>query len=120
LAPAGAAGGAQGGQPSADARSEASRILTTDLASGEVPAADKTYLAQLIASRAGISQADAEKRVNDVLAKIDQAKQKAQETAEAARKAAITTSLFLVISMLIGAFIASVAALLGGRQRDAL
>ena len=36
---------------------------------GDVPAADKTYLAQLVSARTGINQADAEKRVNEVIAK---------------------------------------------------
>ena len=50
-------------------RAEASRIILSGLRGGEVPASDKTYLAQLVSARTGISQADAEKRVDEVIAK---------------------------------------------------
>ena len=43
-----------------------------------MPAADKTYAAQVVATSAGISQADAEKRVADV---FDQAKAAAAQAA---------------------------------------
>lgn len=43
---------------------------------------------------------------------------KAKQAAEAARKAGMALSIFTALSMLIGAFIASVAAALGGQQRD--
>jgi hypothetical protein len=108
---------AAGSDPAA-ARSEVTRLLANDLASGEVPAADKTYLAQLVSSRTGLPQADAEKRVNDVLAQIDAAKTKAKEAADAARKAGTTLTLLTFLSLLIGAFIASVSAAIGGRIRD--
>ena len=39
-------------------------------------------------------------------------------TADAARKAAAAASIFTALSMVVGAFIASVAAALGGNQRD--
>ena len=50
-------------------RAEASRIILSGLRGGEVPASDKTYLAQLVSARTGITQADAEKRVDEVIAK---------------------------------------------------
>jgi hypothetical protein len=49
------------GDPAA-ARAEVGRILATDALSGEMPAADKAYVAQVVAARTGLSQADAEKR----------------------------------------------------------
>jgi hypothetical protein len=54
----------------------------------------------------------------DTLAMIDDAEVKAKTAADTARKAAITTSLLTVLSLLIGAFIASAAAAFGGRLRD--
>jgi hypothetical protein len=99
-------------------RSEVTRILIQDAASGEFPAADKAYLAQLVASRTGISEADATQRVDDVLAQIEAAKTKAKEAAETARKAGLTTALLTVVSLLIGAFIAAVAAAYAGQLRD--
>jgi hypothetical protein len=52
-----------------DVRAEATRILAIGIRSGALPAADQTYLAQLVAARTGLSQASAEKRVEEVTAK---------------------------------------------------
>jgi hypothetical protein len=89
-----------------DVRAEANRILAIGIRSG-VPTGDQAYLAQLVAARTGLSQADAEKRVAEVIAN-------AKADADAARKAAAYLSIFIAVSMLIGAFIAAAAAALGG------
>jgi len=101
-----------------EVRAETTRILTTGIGSGDVPAGDKTYLAQLVAARTGISQADAEKRVDDVIAKVKAAETKARQIADATRKAGAYLSIFTGVTMLIGAFIAAASAALGGRHRD--
>ena len=101
-----------------DVRAEATRILAAGIRNGDVPAGDKTYLAQLVAARTGLSQADAEKRVDDVIAKAKAADTKARQIADATRKAGAYLSIFTAVSMLIGAFIAAAAAALGGRHRD--
>jgi hypothetical protein len=101
-----------------EVRAEAGRILATGLRNGEVPAADKTRLAQLVAARTGLSQADAQKRVDDVIAQEQAVEAKVRQAADAARKAASSLAFFTFFSMLIGAFIASAAAAIGGRQRD--
>ena len=101
-----------------EARTEASRILIVSFASGSVSAADRSYLGQLVSARTGRPAADAQQRVDDVIGQIDQTKSKAKETADKARKAGITTSLLMVLSLIIGAFVASAAAALGGRLRD--
>ena len=103
-----------------EVRSEASRILLSGVASGDVPAADKTYLAQLVAARTGLSQEEAQKRVDEVIAKAKEAEAKARKAADDARKAAMYLSLFTAFSMLIGAFIAAVAAKIGGDHRDSI
>ena len=83
---------------------------------------DKTYIAQLVAQRTGLSQADAEKRVDDTIAKAkaaaDEVATKAKEAADAARKAAAGLALWSFVAMLLGAFVASYAATIGGRHRD--
>jgi len=83
---------------------------------------DKAYIGQLIAQRTGLSQADAEKRVDDTIAKAkaaaDEAATKAKQAADAARKAAAGLSLWSFVAMLLGAFVASYAATIGGRHRD--
>jgi hypothetical protein len=102
----------------ADVHAEASRILMKAVATGEIPQADRDYLSQLIASRTGIAPADAQRRVDDVFARLNAAATKARQAADAARKAAATTSIFIALSMLLGAFIACAAAALGGHERD--
>ena len=102
----------------ADVHGEAARILAKGIAGGELPTADRDYLAQLIAARTGIAPADAQRRVDDVFAQMNAAAIKAREAAEAARKAAATGSILMALSMLIGAFIACAAAALGGHERD--
>src|ERR1022692_1450482 len=46
-----------------DVRAQSTRILLNGMRNGDVPAPDKTYLAQLVAARTGLSQPDAAKRV---------------------------------------------------------
>lgn len=103
----------------ADAKSEAGRILSTSLANGSMSAGDKTYLAQLAAARTGVSQQDAEKRVDDLVSGAKAAADKARAAADDARKAASKLAFYTFFSMLVGAFVASVAGALGGRLRDA-
>lgn len=100
------------------ATAQASRILASGLATGDVPPGDKTYLSQLIANQTGISQADAQKRVDDVIGRAKAAEQQAKQAADAARKAAAEFAIFTALSLLIGAFIASAAAAYGGSLRD--
>jgi hypothetical protein len=101
-----------------DVRAETARILATGIKNGDVPTADKTYLAQLVTARTGLSQADAERRVDDVIAREKSAELEARQVANAARKAGAYVSIFVGLSMVIGAFIAAAAAALGGRHRD--
>ncbi|PDT02405.1 hypothetical protein CO666_20645 [Rhizobium chutanense] len=102
----------------AAATSEVSRILLNGAAEGQIPDDDKAYLATIVSSRTGLSEADARTRVDTVLKRIDDAKVAAQKAADEARKAASTTALLGSLSLLIGAFIASAAAAFGGSQRD--
>jgi hypothetical protein len=92
----------------AAANAEVSRIFLNSIRTGALPPEDAKYVGQVVAQRTGLSQQDAEKRVNDTYAKA----------ADAARKASAYASLWLVVSMLIGAFVASFAATWGGRRRD--
>jgi hypothetical protein len=94
----------------APARAEAARILAYS-AKGDVSAADRGYLAQMVAARTGLSRADAERRVSEVVTAEQQA-------AETARKVTAHGLLWMFLALLIGAFCASFAATIGGRQRD--
>jgi hypothetical protein len=102
----------------AAATAEVSRILMQGAAKGEVPEADRAYVATIVASRAGIPQEEARTRVDQVLQQIEDAKNTALQAADDARKSAATVALLGALSLLVGAFVASAAAALGGRQRD--
>jgi hypothetical protein len=97
---------------------QVSRILLTGTAQGEVSPDDRTYLQQVVASRTGLSDADAKTRVDTVLKRIDDAKVATQQAADKARKSASVVALLGALSLLVGAFIAGVAGAIGGRQRD--
>jgi hypothetical protein len=104
------------------ATGEVTRIFTNAMTSGKLPEEDARYAAQVVAQRTGVSQQEAEKRVNETFSQIQKKKEeteaKAREAADAARKASATAALALFISLLIGAFVASYSATIGGRQRD--
>jgi len=102
----------------AAAVAEVSRILLNSATAGSMPDEDKTYLSAVVASRTGLTPEEAKARVDAVLQRIAQAKVETQEAAEKARKSASTTAMLGALSLLVGAFIASAAAALGGRQRD--
>ena len=92
-------------------RGEVDRVFAHALPSGNLPPTDRTYLAQLVSARTGLSQADAEKRVSDVFEEV-------QQSADRARKALAHLSLWLFVALLSGAFCASYAGTIGGKQRD--
>jgi len=114
------AGPAEG--DTAASHAEVARILAKGLADGDLSESDKTYLARMVATRTGLSQADAEKRVSDVVTQAKTAAASAADTArkaaDAARKVGVYASLWAFISLLIGAFSASYMATIGGRIRD--
>ncbi|MGH6979720.1 MAG: hypothetical protein ACREFC_00795 [Stellaceae bacterium] len=102
----------------ADTRAEASRILARSAADGETSKADRDYLVALVAGRTGLSSDDAGKLVDQVIADEKSAQAKIRDAADMARKAVASASIFLAVSMLVGAFIAAAAAALGGLRRD--
>ncbi|ERR1017187_2892190 len=102
----------------ADAKAQAGQIILNGLATGDVPAPDKAYLAQLVSAHTGVAPDEAAKRVDQVIADAKTAEVKVQQGADAARKAGATLTIFTGLAMLIGAFIACAAAALGGQQRD--
>ena len=111
-----------GGNADSAARLEAGRIFANGIRSNSLPPEDRQYLAQVIAKRTGLPPSDAEKRVGDVFNKahtaIANAAQSAKQTADSARKAAAYSALWMFVALLSGAFVASLAATFGGRQRD--
>jgi hypothetical protein len=98
-------------QDSSAVNGEIGLILANALRLGEIPPADKTYLGQVVSARAGISEPEAEKRVDDVF-------MQARQAADQARKAIAHVMYWTFLALLVGAFCASFAATIGGRQRD--
>ena len=95
-----------------DPRGEVVRLFTRSFRNGgDLKAPDREYVAKLVAARTGMSQADADKRVNDVVTQI-------KTDADAARKATSQLAFWLTASLLLGAFCASLAATEGGSLRD--
>jgi hypothetical protein len=99
------------GREAAD-RAEITRLFAhanrvrTDLAP-----ADRTYLAQVVAARTGLPQAEAERRVDEVTARVKQA-------LDQARRATSHFALWLTAALFFGAFAAAWAATEGGEWRD--
>jgi hypothetical protein len=94
------------------AHAEVLRLLSADSHDKhDLDAADRTYVARLVAAQTGLSQADAEKRVDDVVAE-------AKTAADKGRKGAAELSFWLTAAMLFGAFAAGLAAVEGGSLRD--
>jgi hypothetical protein len=119
----GAMSGRAAEQATAASASEVARIFMHTIRTGTLPAEDVRYVGEVVAQRTGLTQKDAEKRVIDtyarVQAKLRDAETAAREATDKARKASAYAALWLFISLLIGAFVASLAATYGGRQRDA-
>ena len=107
------------------AHAAVARIFVQSMSNGgQLSPEDRTYLAQLVAQRTNLSQADAERRVDEVYGKarqaVEQAKQAAKEAADTASTVAAWTALWMFVALLCGAFFASLAATFGGRRRDAV
>ncbi len=116
-------GGAATDRSSAREGAEIARIFMNLSLSEPLPADDVRHVGQLVAQRTGLSQAEAEKRVTDTYeraqAQVLEAETATREAADTARQASAYAALWIFISLLIGAFVASLAATFGGRQRDA-
>ena len=91
--------------------SEAAVIFAESLKKGDLAPDDKGYVDQLVSIRTGMNQTEADKRVLDTF-------NKAKEAVESTRKTLAHTLLWAFLALLIGAFCASFAATIGGRQRD--
>lgn len=94
-----------------DVRTEVTNLLARSAGRGEIAAADRTYLANVVAARSGIPPAEAEKRVNDTIAQMKTA-------ADRARKTAIVVGFITAATLLLGAVAAWWGATTGGQHRD--
>ena len=92
-------------------RSEAARILLTASSHRGLQADDRTYLVRLVSAMTGLAPPDAERRVDDVVAR-------AKENISRARRSAVILGFMIGAAALIGAVVAWYAACAAGRMRD--
>ncbi|MDO9103159.1 MAG: hypothetical protein Q7J20_07430 [Candidatus Nitrotoga sp.] len=124
VVPAGSGARSEGAmeQTAAAPSSEVARIFMTTIRTGTLALEDIKYVGQIVSQRTGLTQRDAEKRVNDTYArmqaKLHDAEAATKEAANKARKASAYAALWIFVSLLGGAFVASLAATFGGRRRD--
>jgi len=101
---------------------EVTRIFMSNLHTDTLSQEDIKYIGQIVAQRTGLTQHDAEMRVIEtysrVQTKLHNAEIAMKDATDKARKASAYAALWLFISLLIGAFVASFAAIYGGQQRD--
>lgn len=112
--------GAQQGERNYGA--EIGRIIGTGLAAGEIPPADRDYLARVVAGRTGLSPTDARQRVDTLIQQAQIATAKAaasaKEAANAARKATAAAAFWATLVLFLTAACAWFGAVMGGRHRD--
>jgi hypothetical protein len=99
------------GQNDATLRAEVGTIFANGILQPDFRPTDKTYLAKLVAARTGLSEPEAENRVSEIFAEV-------RQSADTARKAGAHLSYWTFFALLVGAFCASYAATIGGKQRD--
>jgi hypothetical protein len=107
IAPAGAQPGL-----SNETRAEVGRILARSAAQARVDDSDRAYLAQVVATRTGLSQDEAQRRVSEVEAK-------ARDAADTTAKAVAYFSFWTFMALLFGGTAATLGGILGGQLRDA-
>jgi hypothetical protein len=103
---------------STEARDEIGRVLTTAVLDGALNDADRQYLTTTIAARAGLDEAQAQQRVDALLADAQAAEAEARQAAETARKVAMIAAFVTAASFLVSAVGAYYGATLGGNHRD--
>jgi hypothetical protein len=100
------------GAPAGDeTRAEISRILAASVTRGSISTENRAYLAQLVAQRTGLSQQEAERRVDDAV-------NAARAAADKARRAAALTGFVTAAGLILSFGAAWWAALKGGQHRD--
>lgn len=101
---------------------EVTRIFVNGLRTGTLPNDDVEYVGEVVADRTDLTQPQAEQRVQAVFTELqttlNEAEVAARAAADEARAASAYAALWLFISLLAGAFVASWLATFGGRQRD--
>lgn len=103
---------------SAGARNEVMAIVARGIAQGDIPEADRTYLAQVIAARTDVPPDEAKARVDTMVTSAQQAAEEAKQQAKRAKRFAVIAAFVTAASLAISAAAAFWAAGMGGRHRD--
>lgn len=104
--------GAASTQPDVAVQAEVGRILANVLRRKDSGGSeDEAYLANMVVAKTGLRQSDAAARVSQVTLEARRAEDDARQTAS-------RVLLWSFLALLMGAFSASYAATIGGRQRD--
>jgi hypothetical protein len=106
--------GAGGANAQAD-NAQVTRILASAIRNGRLADDDRAFLASMVAARTGVSQDEAQRRVDDV---FNRAREGLKQAADTARKVAAFVSFWTFMSLLFGAVAATLGGILGGELRD--
>lgn len=107
----------QGRAPTEALRAETTRIFRTAIDNRSLTQRDRDYLAQVVATRTGLPEAEAQRRVDEAVKEAQTLEVKAREAADKARKTAVISGFMAAASLLLGLAAACVGAALGGRHR---
>ncbi|MES2625052.1 MAG: hypothetical protein V4628_07230 [Pseudomonadota bacterium] len=110
-------------QPVTDASlAEVTRIFTRAIQKENLSQEDLAHVSSLVSQHTGLSAQEAEMRVNEVFTsfqgELREMETTARNAADEARSASAKVALWLFVSLLAGAFVGSLAATYGGKQRD--
>jgi hypothetical protein len=105
-------------QDSTALRNEVRRIFASTISNRELTERDRDYLAQVVSSRTGLSQDEAQSRVDSTIQDVQKFETQVRQKAETARKYGLISGFLAAASLLIGLAAAVGGAHLGGRHRD--
>lgn len=122
-APAGTPSTPSRNRPEPAVIAEAGRIFVVGLADGSLKSGDRTYLSQVVSRQTGLSEADAQRRVDETFAQAksmkDAAEQRVRDAADKARKQAVVAGFLAAAASLIGLVAAAWAAGIGQEHQTA-
>ena len=108
-----------GNEPANDAtRGEFTRILLSATDENGISQADRDYMVNTVAQRAGIPPEEAQKRVQQLTDQVQQLEQTARNAADRARQVGMLAAFITAASFLVAAAGAYWAATMGGNHRD--
>jgi hypothetical protein len=99
-------------------RGEIGRILLSAAGDDGIDDADRQYLTAVVAERGGIPEADAQQRVDQIVAQAQELEAEARAAADRGRRIAMVAAFLTAASLLASAVAAYFGGTLGGNHRD--